>query len=197
MIRFKDKIIEEYSICPLTGEIFDKDGVVQKTYLSNKRLRFKQMPIHCIMAHTFYGWRPGNDVHHIDENPLNNMLSNLDYSMTRPEHASLTNKGRIKTNECRMKISVAKTGKPLSEEHKANIKKATQGDKNPFFGKHHSQESKEKNRQAHLGKRLSKETIEKQIASRIGRHWWNNGTEERFSKDCPGPEWKRGRLSRS
>ncbi len=37
-------------------------------------------------------------------------------------------------------------------EHKAKIGAAVSGEKNGFFGKHHTEEAKEKNRQAHLGK---------------------------------------------
>ena len=37
------------------------------------------------------------------------------------------------------------------------------GENNPFYGKRHSDESKERNRQAHLGKKQSKETIAKRV----------------------------------
>jgi len=53
------------------------------------------------------------------------------------------------------------------------------GKNNPFYGKHHSKESIEKNRQAHLGKSsprkgaiASVETREKQSAAR--KAYWEN-----------------------
>lgn len=46
---------------------------------------------------------------------------------------------------------------PFTEEHKANLSKSKMGEKNNFFGKHHTAESNEKNRQAHLGKPLTEE----------------------------------------
>ncbi len=39
----------------------------------------------------------------------------------------------------------------------------------PWFGRHHSEKSKQKNRSAHLGKKASKETREKQSAALRGR----------------------------
>lgn len=61
-------------------------------------------------------------------------------------------------------------GRKLTEEHKRRISEANKGAKNhfygvrrygnnnPFYGKHHSEETKEKNRQAHLNKKASEET---------------------------------------
>jgi group I intron endonuclease len=40
------------------------------------------------------------------------------------------------------------------------------GKDHPFFGKHHSEKAKEKNRKAHLGKKASKETKEKLIKAK-------------------------------
>ena len=51
------------------------------------------------------------------------------------------------------------------------------GENHPFFGKHHTEESRRKNSIAHRGK-----------------HWWNNGFSSKLAKECPGPEWKPGRI---
>ena len=55
MIRFKDKILEDYSIDPVTAIITDQNGIVQKTGMHHGRPVFKGMPVHQIMAHTFFG----------------------------------------------------------------------------------------------------------------------------------------------
>ena len=51
----------------------------------------------------------------------------------------------------------ANKGVPMTEEQKAVLREKAlerdlSGENNPFFGKHHTEEAKEKNRQAHLGK---------------------------------------------
>ena len=43
-----------------------------------------------------------------------------------------------------------------------------EGEKNPFYGKHHTEENKEKNRQAHLGKHHSEKTKKKMSLSKKG-----------------------------
>lgn len=48
--------------------------------------------------------------------------------------------------------SPANKGVPWIEEQKAAQSARTAGEKNGFYGKHHTEEAKEKNRQAHLGK---------------------------------------------
>lgn len=48
-----------------------------------------------------------------------------------------------------------------SEETLRKMSESRKGDKNPYFGKKHTEESKRKNSEAHKGKKLSKEHIEK------------------------------------
>lgn len=74
------------------------------------------------------------------------------------------NYGRRHSDEAREAIRQSRLGKsswnkgiPCSEEQKANLRekalaKDMSGENNPFHGKHHTEEAKEKNRQAHLGK---------------------------------------------
>ena len=174
MIRFKDKILEDYFIDPETAVITNKNGVVQKTYLNQGRLVFKKMCVHCIMAHTFFGWKPGYDVHHIDENKLNNSLSNLMY-LTKSEHRRLHNEG-----------------KPLSAEHKAKMSAALKGRTPPNKGKHILEETRLKMSESQKGKHRSEETRKKMAESKKGKYWWNNGKIKRFSKECPGEGWIKG-----
>lgn len=49
--------------------------------------------------------------------------------------------------------------------------RANPGEKNGMFGKHHSDETREKLRQANLGKKM---------------HWWTNGVEQTMAEICPG-----------
>lgn len=176
MIRFKDQILEDYFIDPVTAVITDQNGVVQETYLHHGRPVFKGMGIHCIMAHTFYGYRPGYDIHHLDENKLNNALSNLEY-LSRSEHIRLHTKGKEKSDETRTKLSAALKGKTSWNKGK------------PF-----SEETKEKMSAAHKGKPMSEEIRVKISASCKGKHWWHLlSGEAKQAKECPGPEWFPGR----
>ena len=174
MIRYKDKTFDQWSICPATGDIFDaKTGEIQSVKIYGDRPYFKGMSVHRIMAHTFYGYKPGFDVHHKDENKLNNSLSNLVY-LTHGEHCRLhagellhdetrakvsaSMKGRPKSLETKAKISASMKGKPKSEETKAKMSAAKKG-KSPWNkGKQWSEETKAKLSAAHKGKHFSEES---------------------------------------
>lgn len=81
------------------------------------------------------------------------------------------------------------------------------------FGHKHSEESCQKMSIAHKGKRCSADTIKKMSDShkgktyshtqearmkirkaQIGLHYWNNGTINKRSKECPGKGFVRGQL---
>lgn len=169
MIRYRDTILEDYFIDPLTAIITDKNGVVQEIKISCGRPCWKGMHVHCIQAHTAWGYKKGFVVHHIDENPLNNALTNLKY-LTTEEHSSLHRKD-----------------KHLSEKTKVKIGSARKG-------KHHSEKTKAKIGAISKGRKLSEEQKAKISLSEKGFHWWNNSIENKFQKECPGIGWTQGRL---
>lgn len=126
MIRFKDKVFEDYFIDPVTAVITDKYGNVQEPLIRQGYAFFKGMGVHRIQAHTAYGYKQGYDVHHIDINPLNNSLSNLAY-ISHSEHVKLhalgnTNcLGRKYSDEHKRNISESLKGRIFSEEHRLHI----------------------------------------------------------------------------
>lgn len=81
------------------------------------------------------------------------------------------NFGRHMSEETRAKLSEATRGRPAwnknlpcSEEQRAVLREKAlerdmSGKKNPFYGRHHTEEAREKNRQAHLGKPGSRKGI--------------------------------------
>ena len=97
-------------------------------------------------------------------------------------------KGRIISEEHRNKISEALKGKkkseehkkklrvPKSEEHVKNVSNALKGkyvgENNPFYGKKHTEEIKQKLRESNLGKKASEET--KQKSSNSHKELWKN-----------------------
>lgn len=66
--------------------------------------------LHRLIFEDFYGKIPkGYDVHHDDENPLNNCIINLKL-MSHNDHLSHHHKGKPRSDETRKKISEALTG---------------------------------------------------------------------------------------
>ena len=65
------------------------------------------------------------------------------------------------TDAFRKKISETGLGRKLPEHEIARRRVAMAGVGNHFYGKKHTEEAKQKNREAHVGKKLSKEHVEK------------------------------------
>ena len=103
-----------------------------------------------------------------------------------------------------------------SKLHSENYQK----DNNPHFGHQHSEETKAilrkkrlgmifskewranigRSKEGHMpwnkGKSLPQEYRDKISKTLSGTHWYNNGNVQLQAKECPGPEWKRGRLKK-
>ena len=87
------------------------------------------------------------------------------------------NTGKTLSEQTKLKISESGTGKILSEQTRENIKQSKLGEKNPFYGKSHSE--KNKKRQSEKSKNSK---------------WWNDGCgNTKFSEKCPGEGWVLGR----
>ena len=100
----------------------------------------------------------------------------------KPSH----NKGKKMSEEQKHKISATLKGNKLSEETKRKISIKRKGKNNPMFGK----SSWPNDPQKYEMRRL------KMIQSQKCLKWWNNGTKMTKSKECPGPEWQRGRIKK-
>lgn len=111
------------------GETFVKKG---RVLIYVKGERYKEYSRY--LWQEFNGLIPdGCVIHHIDFNPLNNRLDNLQM-MTGEEHKKIHHTGKMVSEESRLKMSEAKKGNTYRR------------------GSKHTDEAKEKNRQAHLGK---------------------------------------------
>ena len=119
--------------------------------------------------------------------------------------------GKHHSAEARKKMSEARKGRTFSEEHRKKIAEAHKGENNPFFGKHHSEETRKKMSEARKGKHKSAEhrqkisealkgyhhsaeARQKMSEANKGKHWWNDGVSCKYSRECPGEGWTRGRL---
>ena len=89
------------------------------------------------------------------------------------------------SEETRRKMSEAKKGHTFSEEHRRKISEANKGEKNPMYGKHHTDDTRKKMSEAHQnisddtrrkmseshkGKKFSEETRRKLSESHKGKH---------------------------
>ena len=96
------------------------------------------------------------------------------------------NKGKQMSEEQKRKLSDANKGKKMSEEAKKKISIKNKGKNNPMFGKSSWPDDPKK----YEARRL------KMIQSQKCLKWWNNGIITCKSKECPGPEWQRGRIKK-
>jgi len=95
-----------------------------------------------------------------------------------------------KNEEWKRKIRESRSGYKHSEETKKKISEKNKGYR-------HTEEAKIKISEKNKGKPVSEEVKEKiREANRrkVGRKWWNNGQVNAFRLECPGPEWKSGRV---
>jgi len=79
-------------------------------------------------------------------------------------------------------------GKPKSEEHKLKMSLAAKG-------KAKSDAQKLKQSQTMSGRKQSAEVIAKRTSATIGNKWWSKDTISKKSRECPGEGWILGRSS--
>ena len=92
MIKYRNEVYEDYFIDENTAIITDKFGniIEQKIHQGRPYVMINgiRLAVHCVQAHTKWGWNPTLVVHHDDKNPKNNALKNLLY-ITPEEHAKI------------------------------------------------------------------------------------------------------------
>ena len=79
--------------------------------------------------------------------------------------------------------------KEAAEQHSKEMK----GEKHPFYGKHHSEESKKKNSEAHKGKKLSEETKKKIGAVWKGKHFSEEHKNKLSEANKGQVAWNKGK----
>jgi len=92
-------------------------------------------------------------IHHWDWNKLNNSLDNL-VCVTPAEHIKIHRGGMPHSAEWNANISASLKGKkrrPHTEEWKKMMSERNFGEKNGFYGKHHTEESKKACASVHIG----------------------------------------------
>ena len=105
---------------------------------------------------------PSTDIHHIDGNPCNNHISNLE-ALTHAEHTSRHHKGLPMPAHVKKALRQANIGKPQSPKNKEALRKANLGNKYnykdyPRIVKSGMQNGKQMYALKHDGKRIMRST---------------------------------------
>lgn len=94
------------------------------------------------------------------------------------------------SEETKIKISAAQKGKPKGPQSAETIQKRVAS----LLGHNVSEETRAKISAANTGKRYKQKNPRPADsgANHHGTKWWNNGTTNKRSATCPGPEWTQG-----
>lgn len=119
------------------------------------------------------------------------------------EKISKANEGRVFTEEHKIKIGVSNVGKHFrkhTEEEKNKISNSLKGEKNHFYGKHHSEETKllisEKCKavvREPFTEEHKKKLSESNKGKNKGKKWFTNGVINKLCYECPGEGFVKGR----
>lgn len=188
MIRLRNKIYEDYFIDPETAIITDKNGIVQETTIKDGRRTWKGNAICKIQMHTHNGYIKNMHVHHIDQNKLNDTLSNLIY-LTPQEHSKLHANNRDELHNKKISATVKKM---MTSKYKKKISEWTKAGMTPEVREKISRARRGK-APWNKGKTCSEETKKKLSKSCSGFFWWTNGETNVYSRECPDGFY-RGRI---
>lgn len=115
-------------------------------------------------------------------------------------------KGEVVPDDVRRKISRSSVGKKHSVETRRRMSETRRGANNSFCGKHHSEETIQKLKlkcgrkgfeHHNYGKSTPDDVRQKISQARKGQVWWTDGRINIQSRECPGPEYARGRTRKS
>ena len=98
--------------------------------------------------------------------------------------------GCIPTEETRRKISKKNKGKKRTEEQKQKLREAQ---KNQSEETRRKKSEKNKGNNHAKGNKIDREIVDRLTSEKRKNKWWNNGTEQKFCRECPCG-WRSGRL---
>lgn len=101
-LKYKNADIIGYFIDE-NGKIYDSAGVEQEQHLNVRYYYFKNHLVHNMMAHSFFEYKEGFDVHHLNQIKTDNRLENLCY-LSSSEHQRLHKIGKKRSEQTKAKI---------------------------------------------------------------------------------------------
>lgn len=142
---------------------------LEEYYIKKEHAHYSEKQGGCnILWGTSYGWAGAPSKDPIVKKKISEAQKKQVWSEQRRKEMSEIQKRRFKEHpELRIQLS--------------KINKKRTGENAPMYGKHHSEETKEKLRKANLGKKQSKETIEKVVSKISGENHWTK--KKKFSNE--------------
>jgi len=161
-----------------TSDKFSYCEIGENHHNFGKRLWHKQSGEQCYSKE-----KPGPEWVLGQHESLNVALSEKMKGENNPNYG---NRWKRRWTEAEIKVFLER---PRGKDHHwSSLHRDMNGTNNTFYGKNHSEESKEKNRLSHTG--------ENDYVT--GTFWWVNVEgESKRSKEPPGPEWQQGRKWRN
>lgn len=107
-IKCRDQLIEGYLIDE-NAIIYDLKGNIQKKKLGpDGRYYFKRQRVYVLVMHSHKGYLKGFQIHHLNEDKLDDRLENLVY-LTISEHSSFHSSGRPSPNKGKKLPAITKS----------------------------------------------------------------------------------------
>ena len=146
----------------------------------------------CLIPNGYNTSTGGEGGNNFSNNPNINLIKQHMSEGRKRYFANWTEEERKNFSEKRRQMSLDPNGVFQSKEYKEKMRIACTGKKMP---EHVRAILKEKFTGREVDKDLRKKWSINRKGKHSGNHWWNDGINQKFCKECPGENWTQGRLN--